>query len=211
MKTKITILFLLLSFVSFSQKKNLFNGKNLKGWSIFLSDSSIAPEAFFYVKNGVLETLGVPNGYLRTKKEYSNYHLHVEWRYPENPTNSGIFIHTNGPDKIWPAHYQYQLKYLSAGDIIVHGIGLSATVRDSIYKSTEKLKPTAAKLVNSNEKKENEWNICDIFCKGNTIEFMVNGVVQNKAVNCSHNKGGIGFQAEGSKIQFRNIWIEKLK
>jgi len=24
-------------------------------------------------------------------------------------------------------------------------------------------------------------------------------------------KGGIGLQAEGSKIQFRNIWIEKIK
>jgi hypothetical protein len=212
MKTLILVVLVSLTLSGFSQKKEkLFNGKNLDGWSIYVADQKISPENFFYVKDGVIETPGVPMGYLRTKKEYENYRLHVEWRYPEKPTNSGVFIHTVGPDKIWPRHYQCQLKHLSAGDFIIQDEGLSATVRDTVYVSTVKIKPIAPKLKASSENKPGEWNSYDIVCKGNTVEVKVNGVLQNYATNCSETKGGIGLQAEGSKIQFRNIRIEKIK
>ncbi len=212
--TKTLLLVSLISFslCSFSQKKErLFNGKNLDGWSIYVADLKVNPSTFFYVKDGVIETPGVPMGYLRTKKEYENYRLHVEWRYPEKPTNSGVFIHTLGPDKIWPRHYQCQLKHLSAGDFIIQDEGLRATVRDTLYVSTAKVKPIAPKLRPSSENKPGEWNSYDIVCKGNTVEVKVNGVLQNYVTNCSETKGGIGLQAEGSKIQFRKIWIEKIK
>lgn len=212
MKTVLLLLLVTLSFSSFSQRKEmLFNGKNLDGWSIYVSDPKIDAAGFFYVKNGVIETPGVPTGYLRTKKEFENYRLHVEWCYPEKPTNSGVFIHTVGPDKVWPTHYQCQLKHLFAGDFIIQGEGVSATVRDTVYTSTPALKPIAPKFQPSSEKKPGEWNSYDIVCKGNTVEVKVNGVLQNYATKCSISKGAIGLQAEGSKIQFRNIWIEKLK
>ena len=212
MKTILLVLLVTFSVAGFSQKKQqLFNGKNLKGWTIYVSDSTMEKSKFFYVKNGVIETPGVPMGYLRTKKEFENYRLHVEWRYPEIPTNSGVFLHTVGPDKIWPRHYQAQLKHLSAGDFIVQDIGLSATLRDTVFVSTAKVKPIAAKMKPSNEKKAGQWNSYDIVCKGNTIEIKVNGVLQNFATKCNETKGGIGLQAEGSKIQFKNIWIQKLK
>jgi len=212
MKTLLISVFMFLAVTGSAQKKqSLFNGKDLKGWTIFVGDSSIKPENFFYVKDGVIETVGVPVGYLRTKKEYSNYRLHVEWRYPEKPNNSGILLHTNGPDKIWVSHYQAQLKHQNAGDFIVHGVGEKATIRDSVYISTEKIKPVVPKLHPSNEKPAGEWNSFDITCKGNTVEIKVNGLLQNTATNCSLTKGGIGLQAEGSKIQFRNLWIEKIK
>ena len=212
MKTILLSIFLMLSISSFAQKQeSLFNGKDLKGWTIFVDDKTIDPNEFFYVKNGLIETLGVPVGYIRTNKEYSNYHLHIEWRYPEEPTNSGIFLHTTKPDKIWIAHYQAQLKHENAGDFIVHGVGVSATIDESVYVSTEEVKPLIAKMHDSNEKKAGEWNSYDIICKGNTIEIKVNGLLQNKATNCSLTKGAIGMQAEGSKIQFRNLWITKIK
>jgi hypothetical protein len=150
-------------------------------------------------------------GYLRTEKEYSDYHLHVEWRYPEDATNSGVFLHTSGPDVIWVAHYQAQLKFQNTGDFIVHGVGVSATLNDTVYTSTEEKKPLIPKIHPTNEKPAGEWNSYDITCLGSTIEIKVNGVLQNRAINCSLTKGGIGFQAEGSKIQFRNLWIEAVK
>lgn len=213
MKSSLLILLLLTIAVSgYSQKKeSLFNGKNLDGWTIFCPDSKVSPDSYFYVKDGVIETVGVPNGYLRTKKEYSNYQLHVEWRWPEKPTNSGIFVHVNGPDKMLPAHYQYQLKDGDAGDIVLHGVGETLTVRDTVFTSSEKVKPLIRKAKPSSEKKAGEWNIADITCKGNTIVFKVNGVVQNTATKCSLTKGNIGLQAEGSKIQFRNLWVEPIK
>lgn len=205
-------LFLFLAISGFSQKKeSLFNGKNLKGWIIYVKDPTIKPENYFYVKDGVIETVGVPTGYIRTKKAYSNYRLHVEWRFPEKPVNSGVFIHTNGPDQIWPAHYQCQLKDQNAGDFIVNATGEKATVRGTEYVGTEKVKPIAPKMHESNEKKAGEWNSYDITCKGSTVEIKVNGLLQNKATDCSMTSGYIGLQGEGCKIQFRNIWIEKIK
>lgn len=212
MKIKILLLALLLSASCFAQKKEmLFNGKNLKGWTIFVKDNAVPPEKFFYVNDGVIETIGVPVGYLRTVKEYENYKLHVEWRYPEKPTNSGVFIHTTGSDAIWPSHYQCQLKHGDAGDFIMNGIDLKATAGDSVYVGTEKVKPIAKRLKASSDKEAGEWNSYDIVCKGNTVEVTVNGVLQNSITHCSATKGSIGLQAEGSKIQFRNLWIEKIK
>lgn len=193
------------------KKESLFNGKDLNGWTIFIADSTTSKEKFFYVKDGVIETVGVPMGYLRTKKEYSNYKLHVEWRWIDKQTNSGIFIHTNGPDAMWPKHYQCQLKTLCAGDFIVNAVGEKTTAGDSTYVGTEKVKPIAVKLHPTNEKSSGEWNSYDIVCKGSTVEVSVNGLLQNTLTNCSMTEGSIGLQAEGSAIQFRNIWIEKVK
>ena len=211
MKSILVSFFVLATVVCFGQKKeNIFNGKNLNDWVIVAGDSSIRPEQYFYVNDGMIETVGVPAGYMRTKKEFSNYRLHIEWRYPEKATNSGIMVHVGGPDKIWVTHYQAQLKVLNAGDFIVHGVNEKATIGDSTYVSTEAVKPVIPKLHETNEKPATEWNSYDIVCKGNTIEVRVNGLLQNTATNCSLTKGAIGLQAEGSKIQFRNIWIEKL-
>jgi len=207
----ITLLALFLLPACNSERESLFNGSNLDGWTIYVEDPTVNPDEFFYVNDGMIETVGVPAGYLRTEKEYSDYHLHVEWRYPEEPTNSGVFIHTSGPDLIWVTHYQAQLKFQNAGDFIVHGVGVSATLNDTVYVSTAEKKPLIPKFHPTNEKPAGEWNSYDITCLGSTIEIKVNGVLQNRATNCSLTKGGIGFQAEGSKIQFRNLWIEPVK
>ncbi len=212
MKQIITSVILLVVVVSCGQKReSLFNGKNLDGWIIFVEDSTINPDSFFYVNDGMIETVGKPLGYLRTRKEYENYRLHVEWRYPGEPTNSGVFLHTNGPDKLWPEHFQAQLKYENAGDFIVHGTGNSAILRDTLYTSTADQRPLIPKWNPTNENPAGEWNSYDIICKDDTIELSVNGLLQNEATNCSMTKGGVGLQAEGSKIQFRNIWVESLK
>ena len=194
-----------------TDREMLFNGENLDGWIIVVEDPEVVPEEFFYVKDGVIETPGVPLGYLRTEKRYSDYHLHVEWRYPDEPTNSGVFMHTNGPDVVFPAHFQGQLKVENAGDFIVHGVGEQATLNDTVYTSSEETKPVVAKMHPSNEHPANEWNSYDIICRGNTIELKVNGLLQNVATNCSMSDGAIGLQAEGSRIQFRNLWVEALK
>ena len=75
MKTLFVSLFVLLLAASCTDKKeSLFNGENLDGWTIFVDDPSINPNEYFYVNDGMIETVGVPVGYLRTVKEYSNYH-----------------------------------------------------------------------------------------------------------------------------------------
>ena len=212
MRIIIISVFVFMVVASCTQKnESLFNGENLDGWTIFVDETIISPEDFFYVNDGMIECVGVPVGYLRTVNEYSDYQLHIEWRYPDKPTNSGVFLHTSGPDKIWPNHYQGQLKYENAGDFIVQGEGLSASIGDTVYVSSDTLKPLIPKINQTNEKPAGEWNSYDITCSGSTIELRVNGLLQNTATNCSLTRGGIGLQAEGSKIQYRNLWIEHLK
>ncbi len=201
----------LISCTDNQEKISLFNGENLDGWTIFVEDSTVNPNSYFYVNDGMIETVGIPLGYLRTVEEFENYELHIEWRYPENPTNSGVFLHTSGPDKLWPDHFQAQLKHENAGDFIVHGVGNSAVLKDTVFSSTTEKKPLLSKWNPTNEKPAGEWNRYDITCKGNTIELRVNGLLQNSATDCSLTKGGIGLQAEGSKIQFRNLWIKKIE
>jgi len=193
------------------RRESLFNGRDLDGWTIYAGDPDVDPDSYFYVKDGVIETVGVPNGYLRTVNSYSDYHLHVEWRYPDEAVNSGVMVHVNGPDLLWPAHYQGQLKHGDAGDFIVHGVGEKATIRDTVYTSTETYKPVIPKEHESVENPAGSWNHYDIICKGNTVELRVNNLLQNKATDCSMTGGNIGLQAEGCRIQFRNLWIEPLR
>ena len=212
MKTILISVMMLLAITGFAKKKqSLFNCKDLTGWYAYTADQSVDLNKYFYVNDGTIETVGTPAGYLRSKKEFSNYRLHVEWRYPEKEINSGIMLHVSGPDKIWVTHYQANLKHQNVGDFVVHGVGEKATIGGKEYVSTEKDKPAVLKMNPSNEKPGGEWNSYDIICKGNTIEVKVNGVLQNIATNCTLTKGAIALQAEGCKIQFRNIWIEKVK
>jgi hypothetical protein len=63
----------------------------------------------------------------------------------------------------------------------------------------------------SNEKPVGEWNTMEVICKANTIEVVVNGVLQNKATGVSASEGFICLQSEGKDIEFRNLILTKLK
>ena len=156
----------------------------------------------FEIKNGVVHLYGIQHGYFRTKKVFSNYELHAEWRWPEEneKANGGILIHTQLPDTVWPKCIQVQLKEGRAGDFIaMNGAELKET--------KGKPKDTAPMMVSSSEKKEGEWNSCDVICTKNSIIVYVNKRMQNSGSESNFEKGFIGFQMEGKPIEFRNIYL----
>ena len=114
-----------------NKKTVLFNGENLDNWSIYTGNPDVNPEDVFWVEDGILHTSGDPFGYLRTKESYSNYKLHVEWSWPGEPTNSGVLIHVQGEDRIFPHCIEAQLMHEKAGDIVLMGAGAGVTVKDS--------------------------------------------------------------------------------
>lgn len=181
----------------------LFNNKDLSNWVFKLKDPTADPSKVFIVQNGIIHISGSPFGYMRTKDSYSDYKLHVEWRWPEEPGNSGVFVHTQVPDTTPLKVIEVQLAAGSAGDFMY---GKGVYMNESSDQSRRKVK----KIAPSSENPSGEWNIMDVICKANTIEVTVNGVLQNKVTGVSLNSGHICLQSEGKIIEFRNIFLTKL-
>ncbi|MEA3189163.1 MAG: hypothetical protein QOD99_2993 [Chthoniobacter sp.] len=176
-----------------------WNGHDLSGWTVFLKDNAQPPPDFWKANDGVLAFIGKVSGYVRTEKAFSNYHLHVEYRWPEKAANSGVFVHERAPDAIWPCSVQVNFKVSAVGDLIPQG-GFTFDGKTD----------TAKKLAEPNEKPVGEWNGCDIFCRADSIEVFVNGVRQNFVEKLSANAGQIALQLEGTAIEFRNLWLRDL-
>lgn len=181
---------------------SLWNGRDLTGWKFFFTNSEVVVSNVWRVRSGALQMACKSLGYLRTENSYSNYQLHVEWRWPQTNGNSGVFVNITGGDAIWPASVECQLKIGSAGELIGHGgVQFPAPIINGKHR---------AKIAKSNEREIGEWNAYDIICRGDTIEVFVNGVRQNKIENVSVSSGRIGLQLEGFPVEFRNIWIKPL-
>jgi len=206
----------------------LFNGRDLTGWKIFLRNADNAQTKTFIVKDGEIHCTGQPNGYIITEKEYGDYVLRVQWRFPGRPGNSGVFVHVSGPDKVWPKAVEAQLQSGRAGDIwLVDGFQMKiGTERDPrserhYVRIGDKFAKKDAKdakgrdqyeIVGKKVEKEiGEWNQYEITCKGDTITLVVNGQKVNEGTNAEATKGKILLQSEGAPIVFRNVEIKTLK
>jgi hypothetical protein len=188
-------------------KNTLFTGRDLTGWGAFPADAT----GIWSVKNGIIRCEGKPTGYLRSEREYGNYHLHIEWRWPQTAANSGVLLHTQGLDKVWPNSIEAQLFTGNAGDIILIGPNLSVTKFDITFRSEDQSSKRIPKQLNPSENDAGEWNSYDIFCKKNTLRLFVNGFLQNEVTNVSRTSGAICLQSEGGPIEFKNIYLEPLK
>jgi hypothetical protein len=180
----------------------LFNGRDLSNWVFRLKDPAVDPATVFTVQNGIIHITGSPFGYMRTKDAYSEYKLHVEWRYPVEASNSGVFVHAQPPDTIWLKCIECQLKSGNAGDFVcMNGARMNEIVNNA--RVVNKMAP-------SSEKPVGEWNTMEVTCKSNTIEVYVNGTLQNKATGISESSGSICLQSEGKDVEFRNVFLTKL-
>ena len=180
----------------------LFNGKDLSNWTFYLKDKAVNPEVVFTVKDGIINISGTPFGYMRTRNKYSDFKLHLEWRWPVEATNSGIFIHSQPPDTIWIKTIECQLAAGNAGDFIcMNGTDMNER-KDKSTIVVKKMNPTSEKPVG-------EWNTMEVVCKSNTIEVFVNGLLQNKGTGLNVSEGYICLQSEGKDIQFRNVYLIK--
>ena len=115
-KTLPALLVLLLPFAANAQEwTQLFNGKNLDGWTPKITGYELGDnfENTFRVEDGILKvgydgykTFGGKFGHLFYEKPFSNYRLRIEYRFvgdqaPDGPgwatKNSGVMIHGQDP------------------------------------------------------------------------------------------------------------------
>jgi len=186
-----------------TEKIELWNGKDFSNWITFSPDTNVDVNSVWSVQENIIHCSGNPVGYIRTKENYANYKLIVTWRWPTEPGNSGVLLHAQSPDLVWPKCIEAQLMSGDAGDFyVINGTDFT----ELIDKNSRRL----AKQKSNSEKPIGQWNKYEIICKNNSIELFVNRVFQNKATNCTVQSGTIGFQSEGKPIQFKEIYLEPI-
>jgi hypothetical protein len=185
---------------------DLFNGKDFTGWK-FVTRSNTEPSKTWEIRDGVIHCAGQPHGYARTEKAYRDYKLTVEWRFVKiapKADNSGIFLHINPPDKVWPACVEAQGQHNHQGDLRMNG---GATCKGHDTAETKNADMQAP----SNEKPPGEWNTFVAECSGGSIKLWTNDKLMNQITGCSPPAGAIGIQSEGGEIEVRKMCLEPLK
>ncbi|MDR1122409.1 MAG: DUF1080 domain-containing protein [Dysgonamonadaceae bacterium] len=186
--------------------EKLFNGKDLSEWNFIVEKNSEPANQVYSVRDSVIHIKGTL-GYMYTKKKYNNYVLHVEWRWPVEATNSGIFILIEDPKNPFPNGVECQLGAGNAGDLVLLG---GSNLNE--YKTPPEGRPDFPMLKKTNpssEKPVGEWNHANIFVQDGVINVFINGIHQNTA-SSKVKSGYIGLQSEGKDIQFKNITVTDL-
>ncbi|MFC5462662.1 3-keto-disaccharide hydrolase [Massilia niabensis] len=159
--------------------------------------------------DGVIAVASKPAGYIATRASYTNYRLHVEWRWPGKPGNAGVLMHVaSGPkDGAWPLSVQVQTKHGFAGDVLPMAGAAFAEPLTSAPGAYPAIKGHTAA---DSERPAGEWNSADIVSRDGVIEVSVNGVPQNRISAANPRAGRIGFQLEGVPYELRNLRITPL-
>jgi hypothetical protein len=190
--------------------QDIFPPATLKGWTRvpIPPTAQLHPEPQWKVDsaNRVLICEGDKgHEWLRYDQELGDFIFHVEFRFVPLPAgttpapryNSGIFARNSADGAIW---HQAQAGGGSGGFLFgvspVQGEAKRMTFND-------KTKPSRVKPAG-------EWNAFEITAKGNQLVLWVNGAVTSEWNNLEVLKGYIGLEAEGYRIEFRNLKLKKL-
>jgi hypothetical protein len=185
----------------------LFNGRDFSGFVFCMKDNA-DPAQTWSVTNGVIHCTGQPVGYLRTTQSYSNYFLTVEWRFVKiapKADNTGILVHIQPADKVWPQCVQVQGKHDRQGDLF-----LMEGAEAKEHKGKDKNTPVPMRGA-SQENPVGQWNKAETICIRNQVESFINGKFVNEISECTIASGYIGIQSEGGDIEIRSIYFSPLK
>lgn len=198
----------------------LFDGRDLREW---LASASPDKPAGWTVADGVLTVRG-GSGDIQTRRTFTDYQLHLEWRVPAGLTgsgqargNSGLFLASTGPGR------GYELQVLDCADNKTYVNGQAA----SIYKQHAPLVNACAAA--------GEWQSYDVIwtaprfaADGSLlapayVTALHNGVLvqhhaalQGETVYAgkpfyrAHGPAPIKLQDHGDAVGFRNIWVRPL-
>lgn len=202
----------------------LFDGKSQDEW---VSGQDGTTPANWTVSQGIM-TVNKKAGTIQTKRSFSNYQLHIEWRIPANITgedqargNSGVFLASTGS-----GDQGYELQVLDNYNNKTYVNGQAG----SMYKQSVPLANAC--------KKPGEWQTYDVIWTAPVfnadgslasparVTVLHNGVLvennfelkgltrfRGKPYYKAHGPSPIKLQAHGDKsepISYRNIWIRPL-
>jgi len=162
---------------------DLFNGKDLTGWSG-------VHDVTFDVHEGNLR-LVQGMGWLRTDQVYDDFILELECKAMVENYDSGIFIRAGLEGKPWPEEgYQINLKSDALGTL-VRG-----------YRPMLKSELEAVPV--------GEWMKLRLTCQGEEAKLELNGQLVWEADFIEPSSGFLGIQAENRSFEFRNIRLQEI-
>ena len=189
-----------------ASRTELFNGTNFDDFT-FCMRSNAAPEKTWSITNGVIHCNGSAVGYFRTKQSYSNYVVTVEWRFLKvtpRANNTGVLVHMQLPDKVWPPCIQNQGKSGRQGDLFVMA---GVECKEHLALGKDANTPVGLRG-EANENAISEWNTNVTVCAGNDVKAVINGKLLNEITGCTVSSGFVGIQSEGADFEIRKIYFE---
>lgn len=139
--------------------------------------------------------------WLRWDREFGDFTYHVEWRFTpvsgKKGYNSGVYVRNSADAKIW---HQAQTGDGTGGFLFgdTPVDGKVARVNLSKQALDKRVKPAG------------EWNTFEIRCGGKDVSLWTNGGVTCEWHDCEVPKGYVGLEAEGWRIEFRNVKVKPL-
>ena len=195
----------------------LFNGKDFTGWTFYLRQpkegKKVEPKEVWSITDGYVRCIGKPNGYMATEKPYGDYVLKVKWRFPKDGKggNSGVLLHVQEKDEVWPTSVEAQMFAGRAGDFwLIYPPAVKLDV-DPARQDPKQARHYFRIQKEEIEKPLGEWNEYEITCKGGDVTLVVNGKKANEGKNGNLTKGRIALQSEGAEVHFKDIVIKSLK
>jgi hypothetical protein len=199
MKIKVILFFFLITLSAWCQSGyiNLFDGKDLSGWTIHGTEK-------WYVENGELVCESGPDkqyGYLSTDKSYYNFELSVQFKLEANG-NSGVFIRS-GIEGTKISGWQVE-------------VAPPEEHTGGIYESYGRGWLVLPKPEDEKMLKAAEWNTMRILAYNDEVTSWLNGkeMVHLKDEKIRSGKGFIALQIHdggGIKVRWKNIMIKELK
>ena len=170
-------------------------------------------------RSNQLVSLGKPGGHLVTEKEYRDYRLDIEYRFPKQGGNCGVLVHASKPRALYsmfPQSIEVQMLSGNAGDFWVIQEDIEVPDMEKRrgpkekWGGSEKHERRIRNLTDNSEKPLGEWNHMRIECRGRTVKVWVNGDLVNEGFNCTTDHGKIALQAEGTEVEFRRVDLSPL-
>jgi hypothetical protein len=136
-------------------------------------------------------------------KEIGDAVFHVEFRYTriegKSGYNSGIYVRNSRDGAIW---HQAQIGDASGGYLFGETPGVD---------DTKKFFTLDKQVTDSRVKPAGEWNTIEITAVGKVLTLWVNGAVTCQFEDCGREKGCLGVEGEGYRIEFRNLKVKALR
>lgn len=181
-------------------------------------------------EGGVIKCKGDCVGVIRSKKQYTNLELLLEWRHLKNAGNSGVFVwspqesleslkpKTNGLPhgieiQVLDLGYkaQYERNGRKANWFTCHGDVFP--VGSSMMKPFPPVAPDGKRSFPSanHSKGVGEWNQYYIRAINGEVRLWVNGFEVSGGSGCQPATGFLALESEGAPVEFKNIKLREVK